>query len=311
MNNSKYQETVNIIKSLIDRYNFMYPDFLDRLNELDIKLSRKKPKHIFCKDDCLNAINIYENPYQNDFTISDCILSLYNWNKSKIIYCINNPIYYNDIIINKELILEFPYSSIYLDMEFPKTKYLGCFATITREKTGYSLQYFLLLNFVSYVEKYKTYALEPFLLTIQDGISVHKAFENACDTFGIIYNIYEKDIDKTICSYAVCNIFQIIHSLENKKVIKTTSANREITEIHANYSKSKEFNITYESKYQYITNKPIHGNGSQKSPHTRRSHKRHIKTQDKNGNIIEKVINVKESHIHENEEIIPSIKIIK
>lgn len=312
MSGSKYQKPIDIVTSIIERFDYQYPNFLSELNNLDKKLLNKNPRHTFSKVDCISVINKNKNKYVNNFTESDCVLTLYNWYKSKIIYSIKNPIYMDNISLNKNIINKFPYTSIYLDMSFPETSYCGCFCTITRERVDYSLQYFLLLTMVEYKEEIDKYVMEPFLLTIKDNITTYNAFYDASRIFDIPGDFEQKQLDMKACSYAVCNILRIINSYENKhKIIKTSSVNRDVTEIHSKYSKSKEFNITYSNKYQYTTNKLTHNNGSPKSPHTRRSHERHIKVKDKNGNIVgEKVIIVRESHIHENEEGISSIKVI-
>lgn len=318
MGGSQYEKTINIINSIFERYESEHPDFIKKLNDLDKKLTSKNPRHVFSKEDCFDFLkkeNKYANPYRHDFTTTDCLLSLYNWYKSKIIYKIKNPNYSDIPMITKDIILKLPYNSIYLDISFPNKKYCGCFVTTTREQNDFSMQYYLLLSFVLYDYKFGLYTLEPFLLTIKNNpLTVTDAYIDACDAFGWKYS-YNSKYDIIACECAVSNIIRIINNLENNRKITKTSTliSSEVSEFYLNPTKANKFNVTYESKYKYKLNKLNKRKCSQKRPHVRRGHFRWILDKDKNGNIVGKhKIYIKETYIHANDkDSIVSIKVVE
>lgn len=111
--------------------------------------------------------------------ISEVVLLLYNWYKSKQICTIEDEmIYSEDVRIDREKLKLFPYSGLYLDLEFYSLDYVGCFITLTREPCGVSLRRYMLIGFVEYKKKMDVYAIEPFMLELQDGIKVEDAFIN-------------------------------------------------------------------------------------------------------------------------------------
>ena len=82
--------------------------------------------------------------------ISECLLLLYNWYKSKIIYSIEQEATEIDMEIDGERVKLFPYSGVYLDLEFYSLEYVGCFVSVIKERKETFLQKYILLGFVEY-----------------------------------------------------------------------------------------------------------------------------------------------------------------
>lgn len=105
----------------MQRYDEIMPNVFRRLNIYEKQLLEEHPRHIFSKEDCRNIMKQYNMPVLTENRlglISECLLLLYNWYKSKIIYCIEQEATETDINIDREKIKLFPYSGIYLDLEF-------------------------------------------------------------------------------------------------------------------------------------------------------------------------------------------------
>lgn len=307
-----YQETIGIISDIMERYDEMMPDIFQRLNIYEKQLLEERPRHIFSKDDCRNIMKQYNMPAltQNRLgLISECLLLLYNWYKSKIIYSIEQEAAGTDIRIEREKVKLFPYSGIYLDLEFYSLKYLGCFISVIREKKDISLQRYILLGFIEYNEEFDMYGIEPFMLEVKDGISVQDAFlQWLQDSMSPCQNI-ERNIEAS--NWVMSNLYTLINKINSEKELKqTTSVKRKITTQTLVSSGSDEYRLTKESKYKYETRKSV-GKGSKKSPHVRRTHNRHYAIKDELGNIIgEKVITIKEMRIHAEEENVITVKVL-
>lgn len=262
-----YEETIEIISDIMERYNEMMPDIFRKLNAYEKELLSDRPRHIFSKVDCRNVMKQYKIPMEVSTEnrlniISECLLLLYNWYKSKIIYSVEQEAKKVNTKIDREKVKLFPYSGIYLDLEFYSLKYLGCFLTIIREKKGISLQKYILLGFIEYNREVKMYSIEPFLLEVRDGITIEDAFEQYFkDTMEPCYNV-ERNIDASI--WAVSNLYQIIDTVNLKKELKqTASVKREVVSQTIVSTKEGEFRVSKESKYKYLSNKNG-ANGSKK-----------------------------------------------
>lgn len=309
-----HEKTIEIIMSLIDRYNMMMPDIFKKLNVYEKELLQTKPRHTFCKEDCqyvMKQFNVMPMLGSKFDVISEVVLLLYNWYKSKQIYTIEDETKYNeDVRIDREKLKLFPYSGLYLDLEFYSLDYVGCFITLTREPCGASLRRYMLIGFVEYKKKMHVYAIDPFMLELQDGVKIEEAFMNWCNSIDyIVHNINRNVIASFI---AVTNLYNIIDSNNAEKEIKhPSSVKRKITTktLSADKDDNIAYRITHESKYKYKSNTNNKGTGSPKAPHTRRTHNRLLAIKDAEGNIIgEKVINIREMKIHAEQENSVTVK---
>lgn len=307
-----YEETISIISDIMERYNEMMPNIFQKLNIYEKELLEKCPRHTFSKDDCRNVMKQYNIPALTENRlglISECLLLLYNWYKSKIIYSIEQEVAETNIKIEREKLKLFPHSGVYLDLEFYSLKYLGCFISVIREKKEFSLQRYILLGFIEYNEEVDMYGIEPFMLEAKDGISVQDAFlQWLQDSMSSCQNI-ERNIEAS--NWVMSNLYTLINKINSEKELKqSASVKRKVTSQTLMSFGSDEYKLTKESKYKYETRKSG-GKGSKKSPHVRRTHNRHYAIKDERGNIIgEKVITIKEMRIHAEEENVITVKIL-
>ena len=307
-----YEETIGIISDIMQRYDEIMPNVFRRLNIYEKQLLEEHPRHIFSKEDCRNIMKQYNMPVLTENRlglISECLLLLYNWYKSKIIYCIEQEATETDINIDREKIKLFPYSGIYLDLEFYSLKYLGCFISVIREKKDISLQRYILLGFVEYNKETNRYGIEPFMLEVKDGISVQEAFFQWLQESMSPCRNLERNIEAS--NWVMSNLYTLIDKVNSEKELKqTTSVRRKITTQTLESSNTDGYRLTHESKYKYKTRNSA-GIGSKKSPHVRRTHNRHYAIKDESGNIIgEKVITIKEMRIHAEEENVITKKVL-
>lgn len=304
------EKTIEITMSLIDRYNMMIPDIFKKLNSYEKELLKIKPRHTFSKEDCqyiMKQSNITPMIGNRFDVISEVILLLYNWYKAKQIYNISDEmIYSEDVYIDREKLKMFPYSGIYLDLEFYSLDYVGCFITMTRESVGTSLRRYMLIGFVEYNKQVNDYSVEPFMLELQDGIKVEDAFIRWYNDNPFPEKYVKRNV---IASFiAVANLYSVIDTLNAKKeAAPTTRIRRDIVTKTLSINVEDDDNISYristQSKYKYKSNSQNIGTGTKKAPHTRRTHNRHLPIKDAEGNIIgEKVITIKEMKIHAEQE---------
>ncbi len=307
-----YEETIGIISDIMERYDEMMPDIFRKLNIYEKQLLEEHPRHTFSKYDCRNMMKQYNMPALTENRlglISECLLLLYNWYKSKIIYSIEIEAAETNVKIEREKVKLFPYSGIYLDLEFYSLEYLGCFISVIREKKEFSLQRYILLGFIEYNEEFDMYGIEPFMLELKDGISVQDAFlQWLQDSMSPCQNI-ERNIEAS--NWAMSNLYALINKINSEKELKkTTSVKRKITSQTLVSSGSDGYRLTKESKHRY-ENRKSGEKGSKKSPHVRRTHNRHYVIKDELGNIIgEKVITIKEMKIHAEEENVITVKVL-
>ena len=140
---------------------------------------------------------------------------MYNWYKSKIIYHIEEETINQNISIDKEKLKLFPYSGIYLDLEFYSLGYEGCFVFYhKKKKKEYSLRRYIMIGFVEKNEKTDYYGIEPFMLEIQDGISVKDAFMNWYVDNPFPYEYVERNIIASML--VISNLYSIIDTINRK-----------------------------------------------------------------------------------------------
>ena len=132
-----YYKTIEIIENIVERYNDMIPDIFKKLNSYEKELQTTHKRHVFCKQDCLNVMKQNRLPLLDKRrldVVSEAFLLLYNWYKAKIIYHIEEEAINQNISIDREKLKLFPYSGIYLDLNFYTLGYEGCFVSLTKEK---------------------------------------------------------------------------------------------------------------------------------------------------------------------------------
>lgn len=307
-----YEKTIEIISDIMKRYDEMMPGVFRKLNIYEKKLIEERPRHIFSKGDCRYVMKEYKMPVLDENRldlISECLLLLYNWYKSKVIYSIEQEKTDANIRIDREKIKLFPYSGIYLDLEFYSLQYMGCFISVIRERKEISLQKYILIGFVEYNKEFDMYGIEPFLLEVRDGVSIREAFLKWLqDSVSSCKNL-ERNIKASV--WVMSNLYQLIEKLNaNKELKQTASIHRNVISQTLISVGEDEYRLTKESKYRYISNE-TGVKGSKKSPHVRRTHNRHYTIKDETGNIIgEKVITIREMRIHAEEENITTVKVL-
>lgn len=107
-----YEKTMEIISDIMERYDEMMPDIFQKLNIYEKQLIKEKPRHTFSKSDCRYVMKRCNIPMlgENRFDlISECLLLLYNWYKSKIIYSIEQEATNTNIKMDREKVKLFPY----------------------------------------------------------------------------------------------------------------------------------------------------------------------------------------------------------
>lgn len=307
-----YDETIEIISDIMERYDTMMPDIFRKLNIYEKKMLEEHPRHTFSKSDCRHVMSQYKTPMLTENRlglISESLLLLYNWYKSKIIYSIEQEATDTNIKVDREKVKLFPYSGIYLDLEFYSLKYLGCFLSVIREKKEFSLQRYILLGFVEYNKEFDMYGIEPFMLEVRDGMSIRESFlQWLQDSMSPCQNL-ERNIEASI--WVMSNLYTLIDKANYRKDFKqTASIKRKIISQTLVSTGVEGYRLTKESKYRYESRKGA-GSGSKKSPHVRRTHNRHYAIKDDAGNIIgEKVITINEMRIHAEEENIITVKVL-
>ncbi len=278
-----YDETIEIIENIVERYNTMIPDIFKKLNSYEKELQTERSRHVFCKQDCLyvmeqNKIPLFDKKRLD--VVCEAFLLLYNWYKSKIIYHIEEETINQNISIDKEKLKLFPYSGIYLDLEFYSLGYEGCFVSITKEKKEYSLRRYIMIGFVEKNEKTDYYGIEPFMLEIQDGISVKDAFMNWYVDNPFPYEYVERNIIASML--VISNLYSIIDTINRKNEnIQQPKIKRKVTARTLVQNEKQEYRITNEAKYKYLSSSNK-GDGSKKAPHVRRTHERHYMIKDEN-----------------------------
>lgn len=183
------------------------------------------------------------------------------------------------------------------------------FRFVDERKKEYSLRRYLMIGFVEKNEPTDYYGIEPFMLEIEDGISVRDAFMKWYVENPFPYENVERNIIASM--FVVSNLYSIIDTINEKsRDIQLPKIKRKVTTRTLIQDRKQEYRITNESKYKYSSS-TSKGCGSKKAPHVRRTHERHYMIKDEMGEIIgEKVIIIKEMKIHAEEENIITIKML-
>ena len=171
----------NIIDKLINKFkNLIGVEIFNELFLYEQELHLERPRHLFSVEDCKTILKKYLKnlPYsQRDVileTESECLLLLYNWQKSKVIYHINitknNNI--SDEYIDPRIFNQFPYPGIYIDYNFRNSEYYGVFITYYKHEQGLHLQKRFLFGFVMYDANHDIWSIEPVFFDIKNNISI-------------------------------------------------------------------------------------------------------------------------------------------
>lgn len=307
-----YDKTIEMITAIVDRYNEMFPDIFKSLNNFEKNLLSIKPRHVFSKQDCQIVMKQSKMPSLSEerrSIISECILLLYNWYKSKVIYHIEEEVIEEKVCIDNDKIKLFPYSGVYLDLNFYSLNYEGCFITVTREQQEISLQRYVLIGFVEYNKKVDDYGIEPFMLEVRDGITVQEAFMSCYSNNTFLLDNVKRNVLASIVT--ISNLYSVIDTINEKKEMRIPSGiRRKVVSKTLSVNDSEDFKVTRELKFRYDLTSS-NNIGSPKSPHMRRAHNRHYPIKDENGTIIgEKVITINEMRIHAEDENTIVIKVL-
>ena len=321
--NTNFKEPIKIIASIIEQFNKNYPNIFNALKKYEQTLLLNSKRHIFSIEDCKKVLlqikdkNMHLDHIQLEIE-SECLLLVYNWSKTKIIFNIDKNIEQKDtIFINNSILKNMPYNAFYINTFFKNIDFLGVFVTITKEKQKNSLSTYLLLGFLKYNNTIKNYSIEPAPIVLLNNESVIKSTIISMGEFG--YPIYSenKNTKSFLQTLSFLNedviniIYKIVESYNAYKPTKNVSLiKRKVSEINFQLSQNNDYNITNINKYKYLPKDQVFSNSSKKSPHFVRSHIRTYKYYDEYGNVIdEKTVKIKSYHTgKESDGIKPTIK---
>ena len=306
----------NIINGILNRFE-QIPNIFDNLSLYEKQLHQDNPKHLLSVEDCKEVIKKYIEYFPLDKrneiileTESECLLLLYNWRKSRVVYIINN-IKNNSIdgeYINSKMFNKFPYPGIYIDYNFRNTEYYGAFVTYYRYHDGLHLQKRLLLGFVMYDPVQELWGIEPVFFDIINNISVLDSIHNSMQDI-VDFN-HNKSYFMKILQQLSCVIVQflstIIEYYELNPTLKLTHEYKKIPKHNNEYTVRLEINNTInikKEKIKYSKTENNHNNKSTpKSPHARRAHTRNIAIKNEKGETIGyRSIWISASYIHSEE----------
>lgn len=307
----------NIIDNIMCRYKGLTGIF-DNLFLYEQQLLHEHQRHLFSVDDCravLNEYSEYLHPCQRTDPLlemqSECLLLLYNWQKSKIIYRMNilqnadiNAEYINPKIFNK-----FPYPGIYIDFKFRNTEYYGVFVTYYKQAEEMHLQKRLLLGFVMYDAVHEFWTIEPVFFDIKNNISV---IESIRYTMSMVVDLNnDKRNYFNILSNLSCIVVKflttIIEYYELEPKIKRSHTYKRFSKRNNEYNVKIEISNTIKlSKDKIVYQKRNSNNqtykSTPKSPHPRRAHTREIAVKNEFGEIVgHRTIWISASYVHGDE----------
>lgn len=308
---------IEIINSVIERMNTDFPDIFIKINDLEKSLHLSSPKHILSIEDVEDVLLTTPNGKRimDDAkleTESECLLAVYNWIKTKVIFNVSKKNNSTHNTINKKILVDMMmYDGYYINYSIKGlNEYIGAFVTFTKEKIDLSLRPYSLISYVYFDRKNSIYALEPVLISIKDNLSISEAFRNAMEdiesyneTFLAVMNPVNKEI---------INIIYTIHQSYNIKKIRHRSITvaRKVSEINCTTNKDREYLLSYIPKYKYVNTNKTSSIGSPKTPHPVRSHIRRLRQYDDDGNF-PGYREIKVSSYHTGREISkPTIKIL-
>ena len=305
----------NIINKIISRIQGIIGiDIFDKLFLYEQELLRERPRHLFSVEDCKVILKEYLTnlPYnqRNDIleTESECLLLLYNWQKSKIIYRMN--ILQNNTIadeyINPKIFNKFPYPGIYIDYNLRNTEYYGIFVTYYKHAAEIHLQKRLLFGFVMYDANYDVWSIEPVFFDIKNNISVIDSIMSTMD-YEVGFNkknaSYLKELSNLSC-IVVKFLSSIIEYYELEPKIKRSHKYKKFSKQSNEYDVKVEIsNIIKLRKdrivYQKRDSNNSNNKSSPKSPHPRRAHTREIAVKNESGEVVgHRTIWISSSYIH-------------
>lgn len=282
---------IEIINSVIERMDTDFPDIFIKINELEKSLHLSSPKHILSIEDVKDVLLTTPNGKRimDDTgleTESECLLAVYNWIKTKVIYNVsqNNKQIYSTI--KKEILVDMMmYDGYYINYSTKGiNEYIGAFVTFTKEKIDLSLHPYYIIVYVYYDRKNTLYSCEPVMISIKNNYSISEAFLNAMDDI----EIYSEKLrtKMSLANKEIINIIYTIHQSYNIKRIKhkSSSITRKVSEINCTVNKDRGYLLSYIPKYKYINTNKTSGTGSPKAPHPVRSHIRRLRKYDDDGN---------------------------
>lgn len=304
----------NIISNIICRYENLTGIF-DNLYLYEQKLLHEHSRHLFSVENCRTVLNEYIeyfHPMQRTETLleiqSECLLLLYNWQKSKIIYRMN--IIQNDTIfneyINPKIFNKFPYPGIYIDYNFRNTEYYGAFVTYYKHVEAMHLQKRILLGFVMYDADHELWVIEPVLFDIKNNSSV---IDSVRDTMSNFIDIHKDKINlMNTLSDLSCIIVKFLSSIieyyELEPKVKRSHAYKKFSKYNNEYDVKVAISNTINLSKDRIVYQKKNGNISNnkstpKSPHPRRAHTREIAVKNELGEIVgHRTIWISSSYIH-------------
>ncbi|MBD5395905.1 MAG: hypothetical protein HDR71_16960 [Lachnospiraceae bacterium] len=309
----------HIIDRIINRIqDLIGADVFDKLFLYEQELQRERPKHLFSVEDCKTVLKkeyIMKFPFNGRDSIieteSECLLLLYNWQKSKVIYNINierNNSIHNEYI-NPKIFNQFPYPGFYVDYNFKNTEYYGAFVTYYKHAEEIHLQKRLLLGFVMYDGNHDIWSIEPVFFDIKNNVSVIDSLVNTMD-YELGFNNknapYLKELSNLSC-IVVKFLSSIIEYYDLEPKIKHPHTYKKFSKQNNEYDVRLEINntiklnkdrIVYQKRNYNNTNK-----SSPKSPHPRRAHTREIAVKNEAGEIVGyRTIWISSSYIHKDDD---------
>ncbi len=306
----------NIINKIIERFED-FTGIFDNLFLYEHQLLQERPRHLFSVEDCRAVLNEYIEYFPRDrrdeTTLeieSECLLLLYNWQKSKIIYRMN--ILQNDTItdeyIDPKIFNKFPYPGIYIDYNFRGTEYYGAFVTYYKHAEEMRLQKRLLLGFVMYDANHNLWAIEPALFDIKSNSSVINSVMATMNTL-IDVSKDKNNLIKTLANLScvvVKFLSTIIEYYDLEPKIKRSHTYKKFSKHNNEYNVKVEINSTINLNKDRIVYQKRSNNSNNKStpksPHPRRAHTREIAVKNEFGEIVgHRIIWISSSYIHGDE----------
>lgn len=307
----------NIIDKIITRFkNIIGLDVFEKLFLYEKNLRLKHPRHLLSVEDCKIILMEYIEKfpfYQRESileTESECLLLLYNWQKSKIIYHVNISQNNNipDEYVDSKIFNQFPYSGIYIDYNLRNTEYYGVFVTCYKNAEKLHLQKRLLFGFVMRDEEHDVWSIEPTFFDVKNNISVTETIKATmskqfgCDKSQLGYL---NDVSNLSCITvkfisSIIEYYNLEPMIKRPHTYKTFSKHNNEYDVNVDISSTIKLNknkIIYQKRKGGSFNK-----STPKSPHPRRAHERKIAVKNKTGEIVgHKTIWVSSSYIHGDE----------
>lgn len=307
----------SIINSIIRHFEELTGIF-DNLFLYEQQLLKERSRHLFSVEDCRAVLNEYMNyfhPSQRTETLleveSECLLLLYNWQKSKIIYRMN--IIQNDIIsneyINPKIFNKFPYSGVYIDYNFRNTEYYGAFVTCYKNAEEFHLQKRFLFGFVMYDAEHDIWSIEPVFFDVKNDISIiDTIIETMSNQLGFNkkQSAYLNTLSELSC-IVVKFLSSIIEYYELEPKVKHSHTYKKFSKYNNEYDVKVAISNTINLSKDRILYQKRNGNTSNnkstpKSPHPRRAHTREIAVKNEFGKVVgHRTIWISSSYVHGDE----------